>query len=213
VICQKHGIEEIVKIEPYTYQVALKRALYVVSQNRILSSWKDSFIAGKITDDHFFEKEVPRYGVQTDRREIIFERDMNEVKDNIWSIGGKRGWYYMDWAWQLRGFIDRIFGGVGLRRGRRDDKQLKPGDALDFWRVINVDDDHLVLYAEMKLPGEAWLEFHLKKLESGKNLLIQQASYRPHGLWGRAYWYMLLPVHYFLFGGMAKRITSFKSSS
>lgn len=213
VICKNDGIDQIVPIEPYSYQVALERALAVSSSDTLISSWKDSLVTS--TMNGFDECKVPEHGVLIDRREVIFDRDIAEVKNNIWSIGGKRGWYCMDWAWRLRGFIDRLFGGVGLRRGRRSDNQLKPGDALDFWRVLKADEinRHLVLFAEMKLPGEAWLEFQIKELADGQTILIQQASFRPRGLWGRAYWYMLLPMHHFIFGGMAKRITAFKSSS
>ncbi|MDA0771578.1 MAG: SDR family oxidoreductase [Cyanobacteria bacterium] len=209
VICENRGIDQIVSIEPYSYEIALERALAVSSSDTLISSWKDSLVTS--TMNAFDECKVPEHGVLIDRREVIFDRDITEVKNNIWLIGGKRGWYCMDWAWRLRGFIDRLFGGVGLRRGRRSDNQLKPGDALDFWRVLKADEinHHLILFAEMKLPGDAWLEFQIKELADGRAILIQQASFRPRGLWGRVYWYMLLPMHHFIFGGMAKRITEY----
>ena len=114
----------------------------------------------------------------------------------------------MDWAWRLRGWIDRIVGGVGLRRGRKNEKRLKPGEALDFWRVLVVDEKNrrLLLYAEMKLPGEAWLEFKIIE-----KTLHQTATFRPRGVWGRVYWYVLFPFHYLIFRGLAKAIARGRS--
>lgn len=211
VVVQKTGIEKIVPIKCFPYQVALKRAFSIISQNSVISSWKDAFneMSTNITRQ-FIAIKVPEYGILFDKRVVEFTRDIEEVKLNVWMIGGDRGWYYWDWAWNIRGMIDQLFGGVGLRRGRREDTRLKPGDALDFWRVLVADDTnrHLVLFAEMKLPGEAWLEFKLEE-KGGKNYLTQKATFRPHGLWGRIYWYMLVPAHYFIFGGMANRIVNF----
>ncbi len=212
VIVEKRGIEKIVPIQCFPYQIALQRAFSVISKNSVISSWKDAFneMSTNITRQ-FIEIEVPKFGCLFDERLVEFTREISEVKHNVWMIGGKRGWYYWDWAWSIRGMIDQIFGGVGLRRGRREDTRLKPGDALDFWRVLVADDNnrHLVLFAEMKLPGEAWLEFKLDQ-KDGKNFLTQRATFRPYGLWGRIYWYMLMPAHFFIFGGMAKRIVSFQ---
>ncbi|MDX1700329.1 MAG: DUF2867 domain-containing protein, partial [Melioribacteraceae bacterium] len=140
-----------------------------------------------------------------DERKLKFSGDPDKVKKRIWSIGGESGWYFWNWAWILRGFIDKLVGGVGLRRGRRSATELRPGDALDFWRVImaNYDLGRLILYAEMKLPGEAWLEF---KVNDENKKLIQKATFRPYGLFGRLYWYILLPFHVIIFQGMAKKI-------
>jgi hypothetical protein len=128
---------------------------------------------------------------------------------NIWSIGGSRGWYYGNWMWKLRGFIDKIFGGVGLRRGRTNPIHLDNGDSLDFWRVLlaNKEEKRLLLYAEMKLPGEAWLEFRI----DDDNVLHQIATFRPKGIWGRLYWYSLVPFHFFIFAGMIDNIIKYKS--
>ena len=121
------------------------------------------------------------------------------------SIGGKNGWYYGDWLWEIRGFIDQLFGGVGMRRGRKNHSVISAGEALDFWRVLiaSRDDKRLLLYAEMKLPGEAWLEF---KIDSD-NILTQTATFRPLGLLGRLYWYSVLPFHGLIFKGMIKNIS------
>jgi hypothetical protein len=155
--------------------------------------------------------DIPEYGCLKDKRIVsIPKAETKRVWNNIWSIGGKRGWYFGNWMWRIRGVMDKIFGGVGLRRGRRSPNDLKAGDALDFWRVILADQDsmRLLLFAEMKLPGEAWLEFRIK-LQDDSACLIQTATFRPLGLWGRLYWYILVPFHGLIFPKMANRIVSF----
>jgi hypothetical protein len=124
--------------------------------------------------------------------------------ENIWKIGGENGWYYMNWLWKIRGVLDKFSGGVGLRRGRTNPDKIFPGDSLDFWRVLLADRSkgRLLLFAEMRLPGEAWLEFRL----GPDNVLHQNATFRPKGLKGRLYWYSILPFHYFIFGGMIRNI-------
>ncbi|MEM7110572.1 MAG: DUF2867 domain-containing protein, partial [Bacteroidota bacterium] len=119
--------------------------------------------------------------------------------------------YFGNFLWKIRGFLDQLVGGVGLRRGRRDAANLKDGDSLDFWRVLKADKakKQLLLYAEMKLPGEAWLEFRIKRRSDG-NLLLQKATFRPLGLWGRLYWYLVLPFHFIIFPMMAKNIVRYR---
>lgn len=138
---------------------------------------------------------------------------MNDVVNNIWAIGGERGWYYANWLWMVRGFIDKLFGGVGLRRGRTSETEIHTGDTLDFWRVLVADKSNkrLLLYAEMKLPGEAWLEFLIVNKDN-KFYLQQKATFRPKGLLGRMYWYCVLPLHYFIFNGLATNIINFKNN-
>lgn len=125
--------------------------------------------------------------------------------DRIWSIGGENGWPYANWLWELRGFIDLLFGGVGLRRGRKNQNSLSAGESLDFWRVLVADKEkrHLLLFAEMKLPGEAWLEFKITD-----SVLYQTATFRPLGLWGRVYWFAVLPFHNVIFKGMLEKISN-----
>jgi len=122
----------------------------------------------------------------------------------IWQIGGETGWYYADGLWKLRGFIDKVFGGVGLRRGRTNKNKLAAGDVVDFWRVLYADkkEGKLLLFAEMKLPGEAWLEFRIDG-----DTLVQTATFRPKGLLGRMYWLSVLPFHSFIFKGMIRKLT------
>jgi hypothetical protein len=126
----------------------------------------------------------------------------------IWQIGGQRGWYYGDWLWKLRGWVDRALGGVGLRRGRRDPGELRVGDAVDFWRVEALEPGRrLRLVAEMKLPGRAWLEFSVRP--KGDGTVVQQtAIFSPRGLLGLAYWYLLYPLHGVIFSGMLREIAA-----
>jgi len=134
-----------------------------------------------------------------------------EVIDSVWSVGGANGWPSMNWAWRARGLMDRLFGGTGVRRGRRHPSEIYPGDALDFWRVLLADrasdlnSARLILSAEMKLPGEAWLDFEITT-----DKLIQTATFRPRGLLGRLYWYAVLPFHILLFPKMARRLATGK---
>ncbi|WP_338765327.1 SDR family oxidoreductase [Bernardetia sp. ABR2-2B] len=213
VVCEHKGINEIVPRELLSYKEALEKAFQKIAQSEVVSSWKDT-LSGPIEKNFLDFVQVPTYGCLTDKRRYDFARNPREVIDNIWAIGDKRGWYYGTWLWKLRGFLDKLVGGVGLRRGRRDAKKLKAGDALDFWRVLLADrqNGRLLLYAEMKLPGEAWLEFQIKEKE-GKNILIQNATFRPLGLWGRLYWYLVLPLHSFVFPGMAKGIISYQEKT
>jgi uncharacterized protein YbjT (DUF2867 family) len=203
VVCRNNDINEILDIQPINYQTALKRAFSKIERNEVVSSWKDAFISSDFDFNISEFIEVPSYGCFKDIREKeCINRD--ECIHKIWSIGGQNGWYYGNWLWKIRGFIDKLVGGVGLRRGRTSVNTLNAGDALDFWRVLyaNKEEGRLLLYAEMKLPGEAWLEFRMDK-----NKLIQTATFRPLGLLGRLYWYAVLPFHGFIFNGMIQKIT------
>lgn len=209
VVCRDDAIQELVPQELFNYQESLRLAFQKIEQNEVLSSWTDT-ISGSLPE-HFLDfVKVPTHGCLHDHRSYPFTRDPEEVAENIWSIGGKRGWYYGTWLWKIRGILDKMVGGVGLRRGRRNPRELRPGDALDFWRVILADrkNRRLLLYAEMRLPGEAWLEFAIRPAENGApgHVLHQTATFRPHGLLGRLYWYAVLPFHLFVFPGLARRI-------
>ncbi len=207
VVCKNNDIKTILPHICFSYREALELAFVKIEQNSIISSWKDALNAGLLTGDFMNQIKVPINGCYQYKVFVEFDRNTQEVKNNIWSIGGIRGWYYLNWLWVLRGYLDKLFGGVGLRRGRRSPTDIRAGDALDFWRVLLADDNYkrLLLYAEMKLPGEAWLE--IKILErNGKNFLSQIATFRPNGLWGRLYWYLSMPFHLFIFNGMARKI-------
>jgi uncharacterized protein YbjT (DUF2867 family) len=207
VICKGNQIQQLVPTKILSYEEALQLAFDKISQKSVISSWKDAISPSTMNKNFLNNVQVPEHGVFTDKRQIEFARNKEEVINNIWCIGGNRGWYFGNWMWRIRGVIDKMVGGVGLRRGRRSETDLKAGDALDFWRVLVADkpNGRLLLYAEMKLPGEAWLEFKVKESE-GKKILFQTATYRPLGLWGRLYWYSVLPFHGLIFPKMAKNI-------
>ncbi len=202
VICRDNRINSLLGVTPITYRQALERALKKINDDDIISSWKDSRVSGQFKGNVSQYLKVPKKGCYIDRRKrAVINREY--TIERIWSIGGETGWYYADWLWELRGFIDKVFGGVGTRRGRTHKTQIHAGDALDFWRVVYADKNQgkLVLYAEMKLPGEAWLEFKIIN-----NTLYQAATFKPRGLMGRLYWYAVLPFHGFIFDGMLKKL-------
>ena len=211
VVCNDKIILDIVPIHLFNYTEALQLAFDKISQKNVISSWKDSISLSTMEKNFLDYVQVPEHGVFTDKRSVSFVREKEDVIENIWSIGGNRGWYFGNWMWRIRGVMDKLVGGVGLRRGRRSDTDLKAGDALDFWRVLVADrpNGRLLLYAEMKLPGEAWLEFKIKE-DGSKKVLYQTATYRPLGLWGRLYWYSVLPFHGLIFPKMAKNIVGNK---
>jgi hypothetical protein len=156
--------------------------------------------------------EVPCNGCYKDRRWVEIDKDkVEEVAARFFGIGGNQGWYYADKLWRLRGWMDKLLGGVGINRGRRSNTDIQAGDALDFWRVLLADrkNHRLLLFAEMKLPGEAWLEFSIVQNEY-RCILKQTATFRPKGILGRNYWYAMLPFHYFIFRNMLKRIAAKK---
>ena len=204
VVCQPNAINDLLNINPMDYETALRKTLYKIKGNDIVSSWKDSWSSGLIDQKLSLFLEVPEFGCFKDQRVEQID-DLEETKDKIWSIGGTTGWYYGNWLWQIRGFIDKLFGGVGLRRGRTHPFHLSAGDAVDFWRVLYTDreEGRLLLFAEMKLPGEAWLEFKIKS-----NELEQTATFRPKGLSGRVYWYSVLPFHGFIFKRMIEKLAT-----
>jgi len=206
-ICQDHRIKKIIPKKCFSFEEALKRTLQKVEENLILSSWRDSMAISDLNPNLLEYIQVPQFGCLTDLQQVRFDSDPKEVVKAVWSIGGNRGWYYMNWAWRLRGFIDQLFMGTGLRRGRTHPTRLHNGDALDFWRVLIADKEHqrLLLYAEMRLPGEAWLEFKIIPQKNG-GVLYQKASFRPHGVLGRLYWYGIYPFHWLIFHGLAKGI-------
>ncbi|MEB0262361.1 MULTISPECIES: SDR family oxidoreductase [unclassified Mucilaginibacter] len=210
-IMKNHDIDSVVRRDCITYEEALELAFNKIEQNSIVSSWKDALNNGYLTSGFMDQIKVPQNGTLEYKVKQPFNRASAEVLKNIMAIGGNRGWYYWDWIWSIRGFLDKLFGGVGSRRGRTSNVSVSPGDVIDFWRVLLADktNNRLLLYAEMKLPGEAWLEFKIIERHN-QTFLSQVATFRPKGLWGRLYWYMMWPFHLFIFKGMAKRITDFK---
>ncbi|MFZ4547560.1 MAG: SDR family oxidoreductase [Bacteroidales bacterium] len=206
VVCKETRLKDILNITPLTYKVACARALERINLDTVQSSWTDA-VSIKNPGQLFQNQEVPEFGILRDRRSIRITGDYERVLNKEFSIGGNTGWYYATWVWQIRGLLDKMVGGVGLRRGRRNASELNPGDSLDFWRVLIADKEkmRLLLFAEMKVPGEAWLEFKIVKQKDGY-YLYQTATFMPKGLSGRLYWFILLPIHIVMFKGMIKAI-------
>ncbi|CAM1346089.1 SDR family oxidoreductase [Tenacibaculum crassostreae] len=202
VIAKPSNINRLLNVEPIVYKEAVALAFQKIEQNAVLSSWKDAISSGVFNDQLAKHIQIPNYGCFKDiRTQKIFNEEKTLHK--IWSIGGKTGWYKFNTLWKIRGYLDKVFGGVGLRRGRRHPTELEAGDPIDFWRVLLADkkNKRLLLFAEMKLPGEAWLEFKIEK-----NKLYQRAVFRPKGILGRMYWYAVLPFHAFVFKGMINNL-------
>lgn len=203
VIASDNRLQQLLNIETLSYPGAIDKAFKKIEQNQVVSSWKDSIASGQIKEGLKKYIQVPKYGVLVDKQSKV-TKNPEHTLENIWKIGGETGWYYGNWLWKTRGFLDKVNGGPGLRRGRTHLDKLFPGDALDFWRVLLADKKakRLLLFAEMRLPGEAWLEFRIDE----NNTLHQTATFRPKGLRGRLYWFSVLPFHYFIFGGMIKNL-------
>ena len=203
VICKPNNLSKLLGIKLIKYEKSIEMAFDKIEQNQVISSWKDAQTSEIFSGGLSKYIEVPVNGCFKDVRTIKVDNH-NASLDKIWAIGGKTGWYYGNWLWKIRGFLDQLVGGVGMRRGRKSDTELVSGDALDFWRVLlaNRDEKRLLLYAEMKLPGEAWLEFKIDK----NDILTQTATFRPLGVMGRLYWYSVLPFHGLIFKGMASKI-------
>ena len=189
------------------YRTAVKLALDKLESHLVESAWSDALSTS--------QGDLLPLTLTTDEGMIIEKRQstVNAPPDTVFraftGLGGSTGWLYMDWAWRLRGIIDRICGGVGLRRGRRDANDIRVGDALDFWRVEALEPGRLMrLRAEMKVPGKAWLQFEVKSQPGdSRPMLTQTAFFAPKGLFGLAYWYLLYPLHGLIFAGMIRKIT------
>jgi uncharacterized protein YbjT (DUF2867 family) len=188
------------QIHPVAYATAVRSALAGLESGEVETSWADALVTSE-------REEAPRLlttreGKMLERRQYHVDAPPEDVFAVILSVGGEHGYGGYGWAWELRGALDRLAGGVGLRRGRRDPRELRVGDALDFWRVEAVEPGRLLrLRAEMKVPGAAWLQFEALPQGDGTQL-VQSAYFAPRGLPGLAYWYALLPIHSRIFSGM-----------
>ena len=207
VICNDNRLQKILNIKPISYVDAIKLAFEKIEQNLVISSWKDSLSSSEFKNNFSNYIQVPNFGCLKVSKKIQITNP-EQILENIWSIGGDKGWYYGNWMWKTRGIIDKLLGGVGLRRGRTSPTNLDNGDSLDFWRVLLADKQgkRLLLFAEMRLPGEAWLEFRIDQ----NNILHQIATFRPIGILGRMYWYSMIPFHFFIFDGMIRNIANSK---
>ncbi len=203
VICRDRRLCELIPQELLDSRVAIRLALERLRTDKVTTSWTD---AGPLPPVEWSLPGDPHWAGGTifeDARRLVLEATPEEIWPALARIGGRTGWYYADWLWQLRGFLDRLVGGVGLSRGRRELAEIRAGDALDFWRVVQVvPARRLLLAAEMKLPGSAVLEFTLHEAGPGRTELRQIARFLPRGLWGMLYWYAVVPFHNVVFNGM-----------
>jgi uncharacterized protein YbjT (DUF2867 family) len=189
-----------------TVTTAIELALTITENNRVDTRWSDASFPTAPWQKAQSDPEWAGELTLKDHREITTEVPLSFIWREIESIGGEHGWFGSDWLWYLRGLIDRMVGGVGLRRGRRDPQYLRIGDSLDFWRVEDLEKEKkLRLYAEMILPGKAWLEFNIRE-EGGKTVVTQDALFAPRGLGGQIYWYLVSPFHFFIFPTMLRNI-------
>ncbi len=190
------------QISPVGYDEAVSRALDRYSTVGPETTWFDAFDVRTLPDQFAGTTQ----GMLIDRRQVATSATSGSIFATFTGLGGKRGWLYADWLWELRGILDLLVGGIGTRRGRRSETGLRIGDAVDFWRVEAYDPDRLLrLRAEMRLPGRAWLQFEIAA-DDGKRQLRQTAFFEPHGLFGYLYWYGVVPFHELIFGKMARRI-------
>jgi uncharacterized protein YbjT (DUF2867 family) len=197
-----------------SYRTSVRLALGKMRAGEVETSWQNSSIAGAPSDLLPSDPDWSGHTVYTDLREQHSEADVAELWRVVEGIGGDNGWYSFPLAWAARGWMDKVVGGVGLRRGRRDASRLSAGDALDFWRVEQIDRGRFLrLRAEMKVPGGAWLEMTTEADPEGGSTYRQRAVFFPSGLAGRLYWAAILPFHGAIFSGMANRITQTAASA
>jgi len=205
---RQNDLAEQLGITLISYKKAVELALARIESGNVVSGWKDSFASSGASLALMQSVNVPQHGCFKDVQTRKVTRRVEPVWQRVWSIGGETGWYYGHWLWALRGMLDKMVGGVGLNRGRTHVNDIEVGDALDFWRVLVADQNakRLLLFAEMRLPGEAWLEFQILATKDGDQL-VQTATFRPRGVSGRLYWYAVLPLHHFIFNGMINALT------
>lgn len=192
-------------IHPLNYRAAVDQALAQLRSGEVETMWSDALVTsrGDIPPVELSTRE----GMIVERRQRHVAASASEVFHTFTGLGGRRGWLYAMWLWRLRGALDRLVGGVGLRRGRRHPDDVRMGEAIDFWRVERVEQDRLLrLRAEMKVPGEAWLQFEVTPAAGGQALMRQTAYFVPKGLPGLLYWYALYPIHRVIFSGLIRQV-------
>jgi len=200
------------QIKPIDFQTAVRLALGRIQRDNVETSWSDALVTA-VGDVKPYVLKVEE-GMFIERHQVFLDLKPEFVFRAYMGIGGTRGWMYWDWAWALRGWMDKAIGGVGLRRGRRHPDELRAGESLDFWRVEAVEQNQLLrLRAEMKVPGKAWLEFQSTPPPDGdkqenKTLFTATAYFAPRGFWGVIYWYAMWPFHKFIFAGLTSRLAS-----
>lgn len=197
VVCQDDAIKGLLPFEPLSYKEAIVRAMSREEQDRVYTRWSDAYPPAHELALKLHEvKDGPAYSA---RYSLITKKSASSIFSSICKIGGREGWFRNNWMWRLRGMLDRILLGVGTSRGRRSYSSLKINDVIDFWRIEDLKEDkRLLLRAEMKLPGRAWLEFNINE-EGDKRVLLVIAYYDTHTILGKIYWYIFLPFHHIIF--------------
>ena len=186
-------------------QTSVHLALGNLMDDQVETSWNDALVI--VQGDIKPVTLTVREGMMIERRSLVLNLPAETVFRAYTGLGGERGWLYLNWTWQVRGWVDKLFGGVGLRRGRRHPDEIWVGESLDFWRVEAIQPGCLMrLRAERKVPGKAWLEFESIPQGDGKTILTQTAYFAPKGLAGFLYWYSLYPIHAFIFSGMIRKV-------
>ncbi|OGP52739.1 MAG: hypothetical protein A2Y65_07490 [Deltaproteobacteria bacterium RBG_13_52_11] len=205
VVCENNDIESAIRINLLSYREAVLRALSREEQDRIHTRWSDAYppaheLAIKLT-------EMDQDSMYIKSTSLSTGRPPEDLFRSMCRIGGKEGWFNMNWLWKTRGIVDRVLMGVGTARGRRHSSLLRVNDVIDFWRVEDVRlNQRLLLRAEMKLPGRAWLEFIVEADTEETTKLSVKAYYQPFGFWGKVYWYACLPLHIFIFNDLIEQI-------
>ncbi len=205
-VCEEGRIRELVPIPRTDFDHACRWALDKVNQHAVETRWTGASLPYR-SERVSLPVLTPENFTIRDEQRVESAASPQALFDKVRRIGGGVGWYYAEWLWEIRGWMDRAIGGVGVRRGRRDPVSVRIGDAIDFWRVEDVvPGRRLLLHAEMIVPGDAWLEFRVEPVDGGRSELIQTAYFKPSPFWGRLYWYACYPLHWFVFSGMAHGI-------
>ncbi|MBI5948170.1 MAG: DUF2867 domain-containing protein [Chloroflexi bacterium] len=204
VIADDRAIRELLPIDLQTYRESVLAAVELERDGSLPARWAEGAVTFR-----GYTADLATYS-KSETSEVVVDAPASEAWRAVSSIGGQRGYYYANALWRLRGFLDRLVGGVGMRRGRRHPELVRPGDAVDFWRVVRVDPGRrLTLAAEMRVPGSALLEFEVVPLAATTSKVTMTALFRPSGLWGLLYWYSMLPAHEFIFRHMPRNLGRF----
>ena len=205
-VCENDEARQLLGVPLTPFREAVARALADTDARRVPTRWSGAHRGGGDPPPPLDAAALPERGLLKDEQVVTTGAAAPALAAAVARIGGDAGWYYADWLWDIRGAIDRALGGAGVRRGRRHPEEVSVGDAIDFWRVEDHGPDRMLLRAEMKVPGRAWLGFRIREDEDGTRALVQSAYYLPSSVWGYLYWYLLAPIHFFVFRGMAKAI-------
>ncbi len=205
VVCHENDILDLIPFRRISCKEALVLALSREDQDAVATRWSDSYppdyeLAIKL-------REIDGSPSYTSSYSLLTNKSAEQLFRSITHIGGRNGWFHSTFLWRIRGALDRLLRGVGTTRGRRSASTLRVNDVVDFWRVEEIRyHEQLLLRAEMKVPGYAWLEFRVDPVSGDKNRLSVNAYYKTKGFWGRTYWYIFLPFHHFIFADLIKQI-------